>query len=295
MQTRDIHMRDPFVLPFPAAGCYYLYGTTDKNCWGGPCEGFDCFRSRDLESWEGPIPAFRRPPGFWASMNYWAPEVHAYRGRCYMFASFKERDGYRGTQVLAADGPVGPFLPIAEAPVTPADWECLDGTLHIDEHGDPWIVFCQEWVQVHNGAIWAMRLSDDLTRAADRPVFLFNASEAPWVVELKMPGLPPSFSRYVTDGPFLHRTARGDLLMLWSSIGAGGYTMGVARSASGRVAGPWKHEPEPLWSRDGGHGMVFRTFDGKLLVSLHTPNGPPNERPLFLPVEEREGMLRVRE
>ena len=39
MQTGDIQSRDPFVLPVPEHGCYYLYGATGKNCWGGPGVG----------------------------------------------------------------------------------------------------------------------------------------------------------------------------------------------------------------------------------------------------------------
>jgi len=289
MQTGDIHIRDPFVLPVPERGCYYLYGTTGKNCWDGPGGGFDCYHGGDLENWEGPLPAFRPPAGFWGTTNFWAPEVHLFQGRCCMLASFKTPGRFRGTQILCAPRPEGPFAPISAGPVTPANWECLDGTLHVDADGRPWIVFSHEWTQVHDGAICAMRLANDLTRAAGRPLFLFNASEAPWAVALQ--GEPSGFPRYVTDGPFLHRTANGELLMLWSSIGAAGYAMGVARSTSGTVAGPWEQEPQPVWGQDGGHGMIFRSLAGRLFMALHRPNDTPNERPLFVPIEETGGRL----
>ncbi|MFH1709374.1 MAG: family 43 glycosylhydrolase [Planctomycetota bacterium] len=153
----------------------------------------------------------------------------------------------------------GSFTPLTEGPITPADWECLDGTLHVDAAGAPWIVFCHEWVQVHNGAMYAMQLSPDLKQPAGRPVFLFNASEAPWV---KRPAWPDDkamfrFPTYITDGPFLYRTGKGILLMLWSSVGGKGYAMGVARSESGGVTGPWRQDAAPLWAEDGGHGMIF--------------------------------------
>ncbi len=67
----------------------------------------------------------------------------------------------------------------------------------------------------------------------------------------------------MTDGPFLHRTASGALLMLWSSFSTKGYAMGIARSESGTVVGPWIQEKKPIWKEDGGHGMIFRAFDGK--------------------------------
>jgi arabinan endo-1,5-alpha-L-arabinosidase len=44
--------------------------------------------------------------------------------------------------------------------------------------------------------------------------------------------------------------------------------------------------PEPLFAADGGHPMLFRTFDGTLLMALHTPNRPSLERAKFLPVRE---------
>jgi hypothetical protein len=168
-------------------------------------------------AWEGPIPAFRPPPGFWGEQNFWAPEVHGYNGRFYMFASFKADRRYRGTQVLVSDVLSGPYLPLAGGPVTPANWECLDGTLHVDTDNVPWIVFCHEWVQVHNGAVYAMRLSPDLRESAGRPVFLFNASEAPWVYQSGWPNEKSQyhFPAYVTDGPFIYRTGGGILLMLW--------------------------------------------------------------------------------
>jgi hypothetical protein len=81
-----IRIRDPFIFE-PAAGSYVLFGTTDENVWGGPATGFDCYTSDDLESWSGPIEAFRPPEGFWSESQFWAPEVYAHGGRFYMFAT----------------------------------------------------------------------------------------------------------------------------------------------------------------------------------------------------------------
>jgi hypothetical protein len=82
--------------------------------------------------------------------------------------------------------------------------------------------------------------------------------------------------------------------MLWSSFGAnGGYAMGIARSVSGDVDGPWAHEPEPLSAEDGGHGMLFRTFDGHLLLTFHQPNDTPNERAIFHQVTEQGDSIMI--
>jgi len=289
LKTSDIHLRDPFVLPVEAERQYYLYGTTGAHAWTESAAGFDYYTSPDLERWQGPFPAFRPPAGFWADRNFWAPEVHVYRGAWYLFASFKAEGVRRGTQILAADGPQGPFVPISDGPVTPREWECLDGTLFVDAHGGPWMVFCHEWVQVGDGEICALRLSDDLASASEEPRLLFRASEAPWAQPISSKGR----HGYVTDGPWLHRLASGALIMLWSSFGAGGYTIGQARSASGDISGPWQQLPEPLYAGDGGHCMVFRAFDGGLWLAFHRPNQSPHERPQFVLLRETASSLEI--
>lgn len=289
LKNTDIHIRDPFVLPVMAEKQYYLYGTTGPQTWTPSASGIDYYTSPDLQNWEGPFPAFRPPTNFWADRNFWAPEVHVFRGRHTMFASFKAEGVCRGTQILAAGGPQGPFLPISAGPVTPRDWECLDGTLFVDAHDHPWIVFCHEWVQVGDGEICALRLSDDLESAVDQPRLLFRASEAPWVQEIR----PKGRQGYVTDGPFLHRLAGGELILLWSSFSRGGYTIGIARSTSGEILGPWQQVPEPLYAGDGGHCMVFRTFDGQLWLAFHRPNPSPDERPQFVPLRENQSSVEI--
>ena len=85
MKLSEIHIRDPFILTFE--GKYYLFGTPGKFAWQGS-GGFWCNISEDLENWSEPIKCFDPPEGFWATENYWAPEVHYYNNRFYMFASF---------------------------------------------------------------------------------------------------------------------------------------------------------------------------------------------------------------
>jgi hypothetical protein len=280
----DLFIRDPFVVPLPAGREYLLVGTTDRTCWAGPGVGFDCYRSADLETWSGPVPAFRPPPGFWATEHFWAPEAHAWRGKWYLFASFHAPGAHRGTQILVADAPQGPYVPLTAGPVTPRDWECLDGTFHVDRQGRPWIVFCHEWVQIGDGTVCAMPLSDDLGAALAPPVTLFAASSAAWTVAARW---NDGTTGKITDGPFLHRTAGGALIMLWSSLCASGYALAVARSASGDLPGPWIQQARPLFAEDGGHGMLFRAFDGGLRLAIHRPNAPAGaERPVFFPVRE---------
>ena len=284
MKRTDINIRDPFVLVHE--GAYYLYGTRGPTCWG-PADGFDVYVSHDLENWEGPFVCFHNDGSFWADRNYWAPEVYSYQGAFYMFASFKHPSVKRGTAVLRAESPLGPFRPHSDGCVTPKDWECLDGTFYLSKAGKPYMVFCHEWVQAGDGEVNAIPLTDDLRAAAGEPRLLFRASEASWC-QLKHHS--SGVVGCVTDGPFMWRTSDGTLLCLWASFSEGGYTEGVAVSDNGEIDGVFT-QVEPLFMDDGGHGMVFRGLDGQLYLTLHSPNTTLEERPFFHPITEESGRL----
>lgn len=304
-QTADqFRVRDPFVLPVPDEGVYYLFssGITQYD-WG---RGFPVYKSRDLVHWQGPQPAFRPPDNF-HSVNFWAPEVHPCRGKYYMFATLKIEGKTRGTHVLVADSPAGPYKMRSRAAVTPPDWYCLDGTLYVDRQQQPWIVFCHEWVQTGDGEMCAQRLSPDLQAPLGKPILLFRASDVAWVSKEEAaravqeakrcgPEVKPGQQRngLVTDAPFLHRTAGGRLIMLWSTFGQGGYRILTARSESGEIAGPWVQNPETLFSNDGGHAMLFHDFQGRLKMAFHQPNRHPRERLNIVEVEEQADTLIIK-
>ncbi len=304
----DIRMRDPYILQ-AAPGRFVLCGTTDPNLWGGPATGFDCYTSEDLDTWEGPFPAFRPPADFWADTQFWAPEIVAHDGRFFLFATFASTDpaaGPRGVQVLVSDDATGPYAPWSDGPVTPRGVPCLDGTLFVDD-GVPWLVYSRgaEGIVggepgISDGEMYARRLTDDLRSPAADPVLLFTASAAPWSKPLWFPegveppeqlnlGKDPLF----TDGAFLVRSDGGSLFMLWSSFGEEGYAMGVATSTSGTVLGPWVQQDEPLWARNGGHGMIFADAEGGCRLVFHWPNETPDERVKLVDVEVGDDGIRL--
>lgn len=293
MNLKDIHIRDPFILT--DGDTYYLYGSRGDEAWG-ICTGLDVYKSKDLKEWSAPIEVFTRPENFWSDKNYWAPEVHKYNGAYYMLVSFFSDTRQRGTQILKSDSPEGPFLPYSDGPVTPADWSCLDGTLYI-ENDIPYMIFCHEWVQVNDGEMCAVQLSDDLKRSVGEPFLLFKASQLQGVIS---PCIPPSKIRstnencFVTDGPYMYKTDGGRLIMLWSSFTKDGYCEAISYSDNGSIRGNWYHDERKLFKKDGGHGMIFRDFNGNLRFTLHNPNESPLERPAILYLEEKNNSLYVK-
>ncbi|MGB4046019.1 MAG: family 43 glycosylhydrolase, partial [Halanaerobiales bacterium] len=175
----------------------------------------------------------------------------------------------------------------------PAEWMALDGTLFVDDKGDPWMVFCHEWVQIYDGTICAVKLTKDLKERAGEVVTLFAASEAPWTRSIRV---VHGRDCYVTDGPFFYRTKNNKLLLLWSSfVEDNTYAIGFSHSESGAITGPWIHEEKPLYDQDAGHGMLFRNFDGRLMLTIHTPNKIGAERPIFIELIEENDSLYLKE
>ena len=84
--------------------------------------------------------------------------------------------------------------------------------------------------------------------------------------------------------------------MIWSSFLEGKYAIGIAESTTGKVTGPWRQQEEPLFRQHGGHGMLFRSFDGRLLITFHGPNSPAGaERAHIYEIEDLGETLRLKQ
>ena len=147
----------------------------------------------------------------------------------------------------------------------------------------------------------SIQLKPDLIGPAGKPFSLFRASDAPWVKEMNTIGeitYNQHIPGWVTDGPYLFKTKTGKLGMIWSSWSDKRYALGVAYSESGKLKGPWKQEAQPLVSNNSGHGMIFKTFDGKLLMSLHyaaaaSGSGRSVRKPMLLQIDDSGDKLKI--
>ncbi|MDE6086017.1 MAG: glycoside hydrolase family 43 protein [Muribaculaceae bacterium] len=298
---QDINIRDPFILTDSVSGNYYMYSSRSvKGDNGEELGGVAVYKSTNLSDWDGPIQVCTLPSDNWITGQVWALEVHRHNGKYYLFATInsdlkwkaQKKDWpsfvFRGTQIFQSDSPEGPFEALNRLPATPIDEMALDGTLWVED-GVPYMVYCQEWVQTVDGLMKVVRMSDDLSETIGEPVRLFNASAAKW-------STGGSDGSYVTDGCFLYRTKAGKLLMIWSSFMNGEYAIGIAESTTGKIMGPWKHIDEPLFNRNGGHGMLFKDFDGGLHLVIHVPNSPGGmERARIFDIEDTGHGLQLKQ
>ncbi len=283
MKLNEINIRDPFVLK--EGDTYYLYGTRAKD-FGQNVGGFDVYVSKDLENWSEPVTCFDSRQNHMNRQVNWAPEVHKYKNKLYMFATFTRENNLRGVFVLRADNPLGPFTLHSEKAVTPKAWECLDGTLYVSGQGKPYLVFCHEHTQIIDGTICYTELSDDLRTSVSAPVVLFAASSPRWA------DVKPRGEHYITDGPFIYKTVNGEWLLIWSTFIKGKYAQCIAKSDNGEINGNFIHLP-PLITDDGGHGMIFKA-DNKLMLTFHTPNQTGLERPVFRELEDTGATIQLR-
>ncbi|MFE7854931.1 glycoside hydrolase family 43 protein [Streptomyces sp. NPDC057403] len=322
MRLAEMPLHDPFVVADDGTRTYHLYTSNDPSVSGVEGVGTMVCRSRDLRDWTPPTVVFLAPDRTraWAADGGWAPEVHAWDGRYYLFTTLHDESeplpvpppgrygtpfplpGHRrGTVTAVSDSLLGPFTLVdASRPTPPGHLMTLDGTLYVDPSGQPWMVYAHEWLQTVDGTMEAIRLAPDLTRTVGDPVFLFKGSDASWLGEQIPAGVPHQLPPYITDGPQLHRTPEGALLMLWSTYEkdragddgglGGGYVQTYAVSRSGELRGPWEQR-RPLVRDDSGHGMLFRTFEGGLMMILHRPF--ENARGKLYDVELRGDELRV--
>ena len=302
-KIQDINIRDPFILPVEKDGVYYMYASSSTRQGDKYYGGMVAWKSRDLENWEGPIRVFDVPHDNWITGGVWAPEVHKYKGKYYLFATMNTditwkggtcngaKYTLRGTQIFWSKSPEGPFVAFEDKmPATPIDHMCLDGTLWVED-SRPYMIYCHEWVELLDGEMKLVELKKDLSATVGEHKRLFSASAAPWGVG----SYNTEQKNFVTDGCFLYRTKTGKLLMIWSSFGKDGYAVGIAESTTGKVIGPWRQQAKPLYEKHGGHGMIFKGLDGQLRLTLHCPNISYYEKPAFFPIKESNGTLVIAE
>ena len=142
--------------------------------------GFGRACEHRLEMWYGPIAVFRPEPDFWADRTIGRPRFTNIKARYYMFATFNAPGRRRGTQILVADSPLGPFTPHSDGPVTPEEFEALDGTLYVAGRRRPVDGVLPSGCRYKTVRCGRSRSPPTCRRPPDHPEKLFAASDAPW-------------------------------------------------------------------------------------------------------------------
>ena len=262
----DLHLRDPFIIT--EGDYYYLTGTlSHENISDG--YGVPIYKSKDLKTWAGPELIVDREDGLRDFSCFWAPEIHKVDGEYWLFVTLEPKGGKRGTYLFRSKEIDGKYDMVAR--VTPEDMFSLDGTLW-EENGEKYVVYCYEWVEAKDGHIRAVKLLEGGSGIDDSTdTLLFKAS-----ANVFYPRLNPN---KITDGPFLYKDGE-KLKMLWSTVGGKKAYMLLSATSSGGLFGEWTQDTL-IYDNDGGHGMVFDTFDGQRKILIHAPNGRNYDKGVF--------------
>ena len=288
----DLSMSDPYIIPDPETKTYYLTST-----------GGRLYKSKDLVWWEGPYNIINTENSWLKGMpaaaeickiGDWYYYAGTWNDHSDLIQQVPRRYNVPHNQTILLrskniEGPYEIFTEDRNYDYQPHEWDCIDGTLY-EEDGKIYMVFVHEWTQIIDGTMDYIELSSDLSKTiSEWPVTMFRASENPSVKEMnglgeatfgrKMPG-------WVTDGPQMFRTQTGKLGMLWSGWGDERYLQLVCYSESGTIAGPWVQEPKPFLGNNSGHGMLFRTFEGKLMYVVHHVEGDGPRKPQYWNVDD---------
>ncbi len=305
MKLDEIRIRDPYIVAHD--GFYYLFGTFLCNIAD---RSLRVMKSCDLIEWDSPKVIFTLPENSWATNNdnvknfcdIWAPEIHRYNGKFYLFVSLLGRDGKRGTQIAVSDTVDGIYEPIVNAPSTPMADSCIDGTLYV-ENGTPYMVYSADWPfnftkekNCYVGKICAAELSSDLCAPIGEPFVLFESDSAP--TSASRPSvhefMGETVTRYGSDAPFIIKLSNGSLLLTWSPYPDMNYIVAGAVSKDGSILSRWEHLAEPIYDKNGGHAMFFEDFDGRMKMVIHGPEAESNERTLIFDFYEENGKISLK-
>ena len=182
---------DPSIIQSQSKGDsgWYLYCTAEQFSDGGPLHLISISRSDDLVNWTYVGDVFNTlPAGAATNSGLWAPDIHYFDGKYYLYYAVSEtRTTSGGSAIFAATSstPTGPWTQVLGPVVEPQAGRSgkprstIDPAI-VDEDGHRYIIFGS-----YNGGILARELSaDNLTTRRDTEVriALEDRYEAAYVI-----------------------------------------------------------------------------------------------------------------
>lgn len=292
-----MNLRNPFIYLDKENLTYYMSG-----------DGGAVWVSNDLHKWKGPYDLLELDSTIWIGMfpQISSPEIHRYNNKFYFVATFTRPDVVienvsgtdiprRSCQLLVADSLQGPYKPIdAETPLLPAAQASLSATFCNDEYGAGYIIYSRDYRQTGDGTVQILRLDDNFGGRIGEPFVMFRASQNEWS---KAKGGDYVYSPRM-DGAFLFDTEGLELGMLFTTDIAGESAVGVAYTEKNcGFNGPWHIERQPFLTGNYGEPMLFKDFDGTLVMLLHKDtviNGRRIYKPTMFEMDSQYDKLKIK-
>jgi beta-xylosidase len=241
---------DPYVVESGAD--FYAYATQRDDL------GFQCLHSKDLVHWER-LPDVFKPS--WADDHYWAPEVHAWKGKWYLVYSARNRMTHKHDVAIAvgdsAHGPFHEWSKLVDGSTNNVG--DIDATLYLDEKR-PFLLYSAEDPR----SIEIVPLSGDLSHTVGEPTMLLK------------PDRP--IEKQITEAPTLVK--RDDRYWLFYSTGwfqsnKRDACYQIWAASSPRLFGPYVKPPKPLITTkpeevySPGHQCILDLPTGESWILYH--------------------------
>ncbi len=288
-----LNIRNPFIYLDKKHLTYYMTG-----------DGGHMWISKDMHLWNGPYNVLQLDSTMWMGSNpiIESPEIHVYNRKFYYTATFirpdvvienaEGRDIIRSScQIFVADSIQGPYKPIqAEKPLLRADHSTRNATFTTDEYNAGYIIYNHAWEQNNNETVQIIRLDEGFDIQIGEPYIMFKASHIPFANSGNVA------SSHIAEGPYIFKTEGAGLGILFLTEIDDTPCIAVAYSEIGGLNGPWVVEPEPLLKGNYGQPVLFRDFDGTMVMLMHkdtTVNGKNISVPTLIEVDMQFEKLKI--
>lgn len=275
VDSANLFVADPFA--YEHDGVYYLTGTTVLP----EGEGFACYRSTDLITWEYQGVLYQKPDNHIGDFAFWAPEVAYYKGKFYLTYSCAVKDLNRMLTCLAvSDKPDGPFVDLY-TPWFDLGYSAIDADIFVDDDDTPYLYFSKNVTYADTlgtGELYVAKLKKDLSGLDGEAIFVSAASQD-WE--------RVNWGRNrCNEGAVVFK--EGDTYYMTYSANDTGYEhYGVGVSYADNPLGPWtKSEDNPLMTTDlskgvssPGHNSIVKAPDGNRYMIYHRHADPQCQKP----------------
>lgn len=294
-----MNLANPFVLYDDANDIYYMTG-----------DGGYIWRSSDMRIWEGPYDVLCPSQTSWVGKNAYvtSPEIHKYKGRYYYMATFTRfdividtvagRPVYRtACEIFASDKITGPYEQLtANVPLLSPEYMAVHPTFCEDESNVGYLIYNYAAEQSGNATVQIIRLGKKMNVQVGEPYIMFRASQNSWSSAVSDSG-EKVFSP-IMQAPFMFDTRGGELGILFDTTIDGVSAIGVAYTEKDHgLNGPWHIEQQPLLTGGVGGPMLFKDYDGTLVMAMHKDtvvDGIKKSIPQFIKMDSQFDKLKVK-
>lgn len=259
----SVLLADPTI--FYDNGTYYLYGTGGMS--GRQGEGFEVYKSTDMQHWEGPCGAsngycLEKSDATWGTKGFWAPQVFKKDGKYYFVYTANEQ-----IAIATSDSPLGPFGQ-DEPGFIPAQMKEIDPFIFFD--GKKTYMY---HVRLQDGnRIFVSEMNSDMKSLKESTTRECIHAEGGWEDTANA-------DWKVSEGPTVVKIDKTYYLFYsCNDFRNRDYAVGYATAKS--PLGPWTKQAEPIIVRgvigeDGtGHGDLFQNSKGEWQYVFHTHFSP---------------------